>query len=133
MRIFAKTKNDQIMTHDDEMWQDYDYHRNTGELPEYFDDDIEEEGSPFDDRFEWPRRVEDGDCPECHCSTGYLHKDGSLSCAFCGTRYAFEGSPKYECPECHCTTLYPHNDGSVSCAFCGTRFFIDVYGDDSEE
>ena len=27
------------MTHDEEMWQDYDYHQNTGELPEYFDDD----------------------------------------------------------------------------------------------
>ena len=27
------------MTHDDDMWQDYDYHQNTGELPEYFDED----------------------------------------------------------------------------------------------
>ena len=27
------------MTHDEEMWQDYDYHQNTGELPEYFDED----------------------------------------------------------------------------------------------
>lgn len=41
------------MTHDEEMWQDYDYHQNTGELPEYFDDDYEEvaeEDSPFGDR-----------------------------------------------------------------------------------
>lgn len=122
------------MTHDEEMWQDYDYHQHTGDLPEYFDDDYEEEeDSPFGDRNAWPRRVEGADCPECHCSTAYYHKDGSYSCAFCGTRYVYEGSPRYECPECHCTTLYPHQDGSVTCAFCGTRFSVGLYGEEPED
>ena len=26
------------MSTEDDMWQDYDYHMNTGELPEYFED-----------------------------------------------------------------------------------------------
>lgn len=67
------------MDHDEEMWQDYDYHQNTGELPEYFDDDSE-----LDDEYWEELHVE---CPECHCTSLDQHRDGSFSCRFCGTRF----------------------------------------------
>lgn len=78
------------MTHDEEMWQDYDYHQNTGELPEYFD----EEGDEYCD--------DDGDygegsgpdyipvhrrCPRCGSWSAMLLEDGTFSCLYCSAHF----------------------------------------------
>jgi hypothetical protein len=79
------------MTHDDEMWQDYDYHRNTGELPEYFD---EEEDAGYDSGGE-DYGSDDGPdyipirarCPRCGSMSAKLLVDGSYSCLYCSTNF----------------------------------------------
>ena len=79
-----------MMTHDEEMWQDYDYHQNTGELPEYFDDDDE----CYDDDEDYgegggldyiPIHAR---CPRCGSWSAMLLEDGSFSCLYCSAHFA---------------------------------------------
>lgn len=71
------------------MWQDYDYHQNTGELPEYFEDDNDEPcyendegGDPGPDYI--PIRSK---CPRCGCMSAKLLVDGTYSCLYCSTNF----------------------------------------------
>ena len=77
------------MTHDDDMWQDYDYHQNTGELPEYFDDEDDAGYDGGDDDYGcdvgpdyYPIHAR---CPRCGCMSAALLVDGNYSCLYCGT------------------------------------------------
>ena len=77
------------MTHDEEMWQDYDYHQNTGELPEYFEEDDEidyadddDYGAPGPDYI--PIRAK---CPRCGSWSAKLLIDGTYSCLYCSTNF----------------------------------------------
>lgn len=86
------------MTHDEEMWQDYDYHQNTGELPEYFDDEDLEDDEDFefcdDDDYEEEDYSDGSDyipirskCPRCGCMSAKLLVDGTYSCLYCSTNF----------------------------------------------
>ena len=78
------------MTHDEEMWQDYDYHQNTGELPEYFDDD--DDGGYGDDGGSGscggidyiPVRSR---CPRCGSMSAKMLDDGTYSCLYCSAHF----------------------------------------------
>lgn len=83
------------MTHDEEMWQDYDYHQNTGELPEYFDDEDIEFDDDEDVEFDDDDDYDDGSdyipirskCPRCGCMSAKLLVDGTYSCLYCSTNF----------------------------------------------
>ena len=77
------------MTHDEEMWQDYDYHQNTGELPEYFEEydeigyaDDGDYGDPGPDYIPIHAR-----CPRCGSWSAKLLVDGTYSCLYCSTNF----------------------------------------------
>ncbi len=80
------------MTHDEDMWQDYDYHQNTGELPEYFNEDEDviydddgDGGDPGPDYI--PIRAR---CPRCGSWSAMLLTDGNYRCLYCGTDHYFD-------------------------------------------
>lgn len=79
------------MTHDEEMWQDYDYHQNTGELPEYFDED-DDGCSDGDDDYGASDGGSDyipirSKCPRCGCMSAKLLVDGTYMCLYCSTNF----------------------------------------------
>lgn len=131
------------MTHDEEMWQDYDYHQNTGELPEYFDEDdsidyvdAESPGDPGPDYIPIHAR-----CPRCGSWSAMLLTDGTYSCLYCGTNFyndriippvreveivdevADEEDEVYEeeqvlCLKCGSDNTEVYEDGFVHCLNC---------------
>lgn len=78
------------MTHDEEMWQDYDYHQNTGELPEYFGDDDDggysgDGGSGSCGGINYiPVRSR---CPRCGSMSAKMLDDGTYSCLYCSAHF----------------------------------------------
>ena len=84
------------MTHDEEMWQDYDYHQNTGELPEYFDEEADEYYNEDEDEDEDEDYGECGGsdyipvhrrCPRCGSWSAKLLEDGTFSCLYCSAHF----------------------------------------------
>jgi len=85
-------KKSKTMTHDEEMWQDYDYHRNTGELPEYFDGDHVEYSGDGDHESCGGESGLDyipilSKCPRCGSMSAKLLEDGTYSCLNCSANF----------------------------------------------
>ena len=77
------------MTHDDDMWQDYDYHQNTGELPEYFDEDDVEYCDDEDYGYSGgPDYIAiNSGWPRCGSWSAKLLVDGTYMCLYCSTNF----------------------------------------------
>lgn len=118
------------MTHDEEMWQDYDYHQNTGELPEYFDDDYDDASYCGDDDCgsgHGPDYVPvRSRCPRCGNMSAKMLDDGTYSCLYCSAHH-YNGrlikDTDDECADGYGTPLYCIRCGSENTEYYDNNAF----------